>query len=361
MSDGVATENGGECHVTGGTSSPTVRPRRRALCVGLAVSLGVVALAAPARAHEVRPAYLEITETTPGRYAVLWRTPIMAGMRLPVALRLPQGVRDVRAPTVQELTDSLVERRTIEAGERGLAGQRIEFVGLEATITDVLVRVAPSDGAGSSTLVRPARPWVEIAAVSGPLAVMRAYLTHGIEHILFGFDHLLFVLGLVLIVRSRRVLLWTVTAFTVAHSITLALATLGLVHLPGPPVEAAIALSILLLATEIVGFRRRGEIGLTARWPWVVAFAFGLLHGFGFASALVDVGLPRGDIPLALFAFNLGVECGQVAFVAAVLGVAAAAKRLRLAAPVERWALGAAPYAIGGLAGFWFIERLGRF
>jgi hydrogenase/urease accessory protein HupE len=248
----------------------------------------------------------------------------------------------------------------LDAGESGLAGKRVEFVGLQGTITDVLVRVALRDGTGSTTLVRPSQPWVEIAGSSGPLAVTRAYLTHGIEHILFGFDHLLFVLALILIVRSRRVLFLTITAFTVAHSITLALATLGVVHVPGPPVEATIALSILLLATEIVHLER-GEIGLTARWPWVVAFTFGLLHGFGFASALSDIGLPQGDIPLALFAFNVGVECGQLAFVAVVSSLAVLLRRVRLGARVERCALEAAPYAIGTLAAFWFFERLAKF
>src|SRR5262249_12390020 len=143
---------------------------------------------------------------------------------------------------------------------------------------------------------------------------------HGIEHILFGFDHLLFVLALILIVRNTRLLLLTVTAFTVAHSITLSLATLGVVHVPRPPVEACIALSILLLASEIVR-SQRSQPSLTARWPWAVAFSFGLLHGLGFASALIDVGLPQGEVPLALFAFNLGVEAGQLAFIAAVVGV----------------------------------------
>jgi hydrogenase/urease accessory protein HupE len=325
-----------------------------------AVLFGALTVARAADAHEVRPAYLEITETAPGRYAVLWRTPVLSGMRLPVTLGFPDGVRDAREPIVQELTDSLLERRTIDAGESGLGGKRIAFVGLQGTITDVLVRVALRDGTGSTTLVRPSEPWVEIAGASGPLAVMRAYVAHGIEHILFGFDHLLFVLALILIVRSRRVLFLTITAFTVAHSVTLALATLGVMHVPGPPVEAAIALSILLLATEIVHLER-GEIGLTARWPWVVAFTFGLLHGFGFASALSDIGLPQGDVPLALLAFNVGVECGQLAFVAVVSSLTALLRRVRLGVRVERYALGAAPYAIGVLAAFWFFERLARF
>ena len=326
----------------------------------IAVLVGGLAFAPMARAHEVRPAYLEITETAPGRFAVLWRTPVMSGMRLPVVLKLPDDVRNVTEPTVRELTDSLVERRTIDAGTSGMAGTRVEFAGLQATITDVLVRVAFLDGTRSTTLVHPSQPWIEVAATSGTLAVVQAYLTHGIEHILFGFDHLLFVLGLILIVPSRRVLFVTITAFTLAHSITLALATLGVVHVPGPPVEAAIALSILLLATEIV-HRERGAIGFTARWPWVVAFSFGLLHGFGFASALSNVGLPQGDIPLALFAFNVGVECGQLAFVGAVLGALAMIRRVRIGVRFERHALRLAPYAIGTLASFWFFERLTRF
>jgi len=311
-------------------------------------------------AHDARPAYLEIKETTPGRYDHLWRTPIFSGMRLPVGLKLPEGVRNVTEPAVRELPDSLVERRLIEVESGTLVGTRIDFVGLQGTITDVLVRVQLRDGSSSTTLVRASQPWVEIAGASGPLAVMGAYLTHGVEHILFGFDHLLFVLALILIVRSRRVLLWTITAFTVAHSVTLALATLGLAHVPGPPVEAAIAASILLLAVEIVHLER-GQIGLTARWPWVVAFSFGSLHGFGFASALADIGLPQGDIPLALFAFNVGVECGQLAFVAAVLSVAALARRVRLGLHLERHALRMTPYAIGSLAALWFFERLVRF
>ena len=249
---------------------------------------------------------------------------------------------------------------TIDAGASGLAGRRIEFSGLQATITDVLVRTALLDGTRSTTLVRPSQPWVEIGAARGRLAVVRAYVVHGIEHIVFGFDHLLFVLALALIVRSRRALFVTITAFTVAHSLTLGLATLGVVHVPGPPVEAAIALSILLVAVELVHLERR-ELGLTARRPWLVAFAFGLLHGFGFASALSDVGLPRGDIPLGLFAFNVGVECGQVVFVSAVFGLVAIVMWLRVGARVARYARRATPYAIGTLAAFWFFERLTRF
>ncbi len=327
----------------------------------MAVLVGLAALApAPAaRAHESRPAYLEITETAPGRYDVLWRTPLLSGMPLPVALKLPAGARNLTEPGVREFPDSIVERRLVEV-DGGLAGKRVEFVGLQATITDVLARVQLADGAYSTTLVHPREPWIEIVASQGPFAVFGTYVKHGVEHILLGYDHLLFVLALMLIVHSTRVLVWTITAFTIAHSITLALATLGVVHVPGPPVEATIALSILLLAGEILR-ARRGQPSLTARWPWVVAFSFGLLHGFGFAGALTAVGLPRNDVPLALFAFNVGVELGQLLFIAVVLGLLTLARRLPLPRPALRHALPVASYVIGTLAAFWFVERLSGF
>jgi hydrogenase/urease accessory protein HupE len=313
-----------------------------------------------ASAHESRPAYLAINETAPGQFSVLWRTPVLAGMRLPIVLKLPDRMKNLKDPVVSELADSLVERRWVDAGPNGLTGERIEFAGLQLTIADVLVRVQKRDGTVSTNLVRPARPWIEVAAAPGLLALSGAYVLHGIEHILFGFDHLLFVLALILIVRSGRVLLWTVTAFTIAHSITLSLATLGVVHVPGRPVEATIALSILLLACEIVRLRR-GQGSLTARWPWVVAFSFGLLHGFGFAGALTEIGLPQGDIRLALFSFNVGVEVGQLIFIGTVLGLIACARRIDFPPVIERHALSVATYAIGTMAAFWFIERLAGF
>ena len=311
-------------------------------------------------AHEIRPAYLQIDEVGLGRYQLLWRTPVLSGMRLPVMLRLPNEIRQVTAPAVQQLSDSLVERRLVDAGPQGLAGKRIEFVGLQATITDVLVRVQMLDGTHSTTLVHPSHPWVDIATSQGPLAVAGAYLSHGIEHILFGFDHLLFVLGLILIVSSTRMLLLTVTGFTVAHSITLSLATLGVLHVPAPPVEACIALSILLLASEILR-RQRGEPSLTASLPWAVAFSFGLLHGLGFASALIDIGLPQGHVPLALLTFNVGVEVGQIAFIAAVLGVLQVGKQFRIPDIFEFRLRTVTAYGVGTVAAFWFVERLAGF
>ena len=309
-------------------------------------------------AHEARPAYLQVTQLGPERFDIQWRTPVLQGMRLPVVLKFPDAVRNVTEPTQRELADSLIERRIVETID-GLAGQRIEFIGLQTTITDVLVRTETSNGV-TTTLVRPTTPYVVIAAEESWLSVTRVYVVHGIEHILGGYDHLLFVLALVLIVKNRRRLVATITAFTAAHSITLALATLGFVNVPGPPVEAMIAMSILLLATEIVRAQWGAE-SLTARWPWMVAFAFGLLHGLGFAGALTAIGLPQGDVPLALLMFNVGVEIGQLMFVAVILMIFAMAGRIpSFGAASERMRL-AASYGIGGLAAFWMIERIAQF
>jgi hydrogenase/urease accessory protein HupE len=329
---------------------------RSAFLVIFFVTFGLFSTAS---AHESRPAYMEVTEIAPQRYQIVWRTPLLSGMRLPVALRLPETARNVTEPTLRELSDSLVERRLVEL-DSGLTGTRIEIIGLQATITDALVRVQLLDGTYSTTLVRPSKPWIEIATSRSSLDVATAYLMHGIEHILLGYDHLLFVLALILIVRRGRVLLITVTAFTIAHSITLSLATLGVVHVPGPPVEATIALSILLLACEIIR-SDRGQTSLTAQWPWLVAFSFGLLHGFGFAGALTEIGLPQGDIPLALFAFNVGVEVGQLIFIAAVLGAWRLTKWIKVPVFVERHARLTTTYAIGIMAAYWFIERLAGF
>lgn len=313
-----------------------------------------------AMAHESRPAYLALNETAAGRYDVLWRTPVLSGMRLPIALRFAEGVRTVVEPVESELNDSLIERRVIEAGPAGLVGQRIEFIGLQASITDVLVRVSRLDGSLSTTLVHPAQPWIEITATPGAFSVAGAFLVHGIQHILGGFDHLLFVFGLLLLVGNGWMLVKTITAFTLAHSVTLALATLGAVQLPVPPVEATIALSILLLAVEIAR-KNRDETSFTLQWPWVVAFCFGLLHGFGFAGALAEIGLPQRDLPLALFTFNAGVEIGQLMFVAVVFSLRAVLLRCRLPRRAVLYARPIASYGLGTLAAFWFFERVSSF
>jgi len=311
--------------------------------------------ARPAPAHESRPAYLELKETAPGKFSVLWRTPVLAGLRLPIVLKLPAGARNVKEPVVQELADSLVERRWIDAGPNGLAGQRIELVGLQLTIADVLVRVAMLDGRTSTSIAHPSQPWVEIAAAQTWVGVVGTYIVQGIRHILFGADHMLFVLGLLLIVADRWMLLKTVTAFTVAHSITLAIATLGYAEVPVVPLNAAIALSILFLGPEIVR-SWRGETSFTIRHPWVVAFAFGLLHGFGFASALTGAGLPRAELPLALVSFNVGVELGQLGFITLVLALEQSFRVLEVRWP--RWVQALPGYTVGALGAFWTVQRV---
>ena len=308
-----------------------------------------------ARAHEARPAYLEIKETAPGQYSILWRTPVLAGMRLPIALKLPSDIKEVREPSVQELADSLLERHWIDAGPNGLGGKRVEFPGLQMTITDVLVRVEMRDGRSWTTIVRPSQAWVEIAAAQGKLAVAMGYVVHGIRHIALGADHLLFLLGLLLIVKNRWMLLKTVTAFTVAHSITLAVATLGYANAPVVPLNAAIALSILFLGPEIVR-SWRGESSFTIEHPWVVAFAFGLIHGFGFAGALTSAGLPRDELPLALVSFNVGVEIGQLGFILLVLALERSFRVLEVRWP--RWVQALPGYTVGSLGAFWTVQRL---
>ena len=259
-----------------------------------------------------------------------------------------------------------IERRTISRNG-GLAGQIVTIEGLSATSTDVLVRIESLGGAVQTERLAPTRIAFVVQATPGAGEVAVTYLRLGVEHILFGFDHLLFVLALIILVGDWRRVVLTVTAFTVAHSITLAAATLGFVRVPGPPVEAAIALSIVLVAVEIVN-ARRGTPSLTARLPWLVAFTFGLLHGFGFAGALAEVGLPHHAIPIALLFFNLGVEIGQLAFVAVVLAAGFAFRRAiafrlepaSLQRVVNRLAVIAA-YAIGTVAAYWLIERTSTF
>ena len=315
----------------------------------------VVLAASVAWAHEARPAYLEIHETAPGQYSVLWRTPVMAGMQLPVVLQLPDNVRNLQEPRVERLADSIVERRWIDAGPSGLAGNRIEFVGLQMTITDVLVRVEMLDGRKWTTIAHPSQPWVEMAASQSRTQAAAMYSVLGIEHILYGIDHLLFVLGLMLLVRDFRSLVKTITAFTVAHSITLGAATLGFIHVEVALVEATIALSILFLAVELVR-SQRGESGIAQRAPWIVAFAFGLLHGLGFASTLGKMGLPHSEIPIALLLFNVGVELGQLGFVLVFIGFVRSLATLEIRWP--NWTRAIPAYSIGAFAALTFLQRV---
>lgn len=316
----------------------------------LAAALG----AAPAaRAHEARPGFLELREGEPGVYELLWKRPAGGEVEIRIAPVVPAGCR-FAAPDRQQLTPGAEIVRGRLACDGGLAGKTIRISGLETTITDVLVRVHHADGRLESHLLRPATPEVTLGARTSSLQRSLSYLQLGVQHILLGVDHLLFVLGLLLIVGDRWTLVKTITSFTAAHSLTLAIATLGYASAPLAPLNAAIALSILFLGPEVVRVRR-GETSFTIRHPWVVAFAFGLLHGFGFASGLTAMGLPKAEIPLALLLFNLGVELGQLGFVLLVVLLERSFRTLEIRWP--RWAEAAPGYAVGSLGAFWTIQR----
>ena len=329
----------------------------------LAILLFVALLAAPpALADEFRPAYLQLTQIDATTYDVLWKLPALDES---TTLRLrPQFPPDTQTLTPVRSSfagGAAVQRWRIQVAG-GLAGKAVEFPDLPANRIDVLVRLARADGTAQLGRVLAVDPRFVFVASPSAFEVVQTYTVLGIEHILTGFDHLLFVLALVILVKGVRRLIATITAFTVAHSLTLAAATLGWVHVPGPPVEAAIALSIVFVAGEII-HARQGKPGLTQRYPWVVAFTFGLLHGLGFASALAEVGLPQNSIPIALLFFNVGVEIGQLLFIAAVLACIAigrsVARRFAWTAPSWLWRV--PPYAIGGVASFWVVERIAAF
>ncbi len=314
-------------------------------------------------AHELRPGFLSLTETTPSTYDVLWKVPMRGNKRLRMEPVFPEDCRMTVPRTYFEDGIASTRRWTVQC-EQGLSGREIAIDGLSATLTDVLVRIENQDGSSHSARLTFSEPRTRIAEMAGPFAVAKSYTSLGIEHILLGTDHLLFVFALLLLVRGRWLLMKTITAFTVAHSVTLAAATLDIVHVPSAPVEAIIALSILFLATELARryFNPAKEPTLTEQYPWMVALVFGLLHGFGFAGALADIGLPQHAIPLALLFFNLGVEAGQLLFVAVVLSLAYVAIQWRfVSAPVATWSRIGATYAIGSMASFWFIERLTGF
>jgi len=307
-----------------------------------------------ALAHESQPGLLEIRQLSSDRHEIVWRAPIYYGRPHPASVQLPESWRTVVEPTVRQLPDSALHRRVVEVPGGSIDGSVIRLPGLEATITDVFVRVLRLDGTQSGQVVRPFQPYVELRGERPWYLSSGEYVVLGFNHILMGVDHLLFVLGLLIIVTGRRMLIKTITAFTVAHSITLALATLGYASIPRPPLNAAIALSILFLGPEIVRVWR-GETSFTIRHPWVVAFSFGLLHGFGFASGLSTVGMPRAEIPFALLAFNIGVELGQLVFVVLMLLSYRALRVLQFHWP--RWVEFMPAYAIGSLGAYWTIQR----
>jgi len=315
-------------------------------------------LSVSALAHEVRPAYLELHQTGPDTYDALWKVPGQGeNLRLGLYVELPAGCTNVTQPRGSMANNAYTERWTVKC-PGGLNGGTIHIAGLSGTVVDVLVRLERLDGTTQVTRLMPSAPSFVVEAVPGALGVARTYTVLGIEHILSGIDHLLFVLALLIITGGGWRLVKTVTAFTVSHSITLTLATLGYVHIPQRPVEATIALSIVFVAAEILR-ARAGKPGLTQRAPWVVAFAFGLMHGLGFASGLSEAGLPVAHIPTALFFFSIGVETGHFLFIGVVLSLIALARRVKMPAP--QWAQLLPPYAIGTIAMFWVIQRIAAF
>jgi hydrogenase/urease accessory protein HupE len=323
----------------------------------LALLLLILALVRPAAAHELRPAYLELTEIAPGQFAVLWKVPAAGDRRLGLYLRLPENCRNLSEPIAAIENAAYFERWKVTC-DGGLKGQTITIDGLRSTLTDVLARIAWVDGSAEVERLMPEQPSLTLKGAQTVWEVAHTYFMLGVEHILGGIDHLLFVLALMLLIRDPWMLVKTITAFTLAHSITLTGAALGYLSLPQAPVEAVIALSIAFVARELI-LMKPGERRLSEAYPWAVAFSFGLLHGFGFAGALKEIGLPHGDVPLALFTFNLGVEAGQLMFVAAMLALYRTASLMtRLPLPPLRTAMA---YGIGAAATFWLLTRIGAF
>jgi HupE/UreJ protein len=333
---------------------------KRALLVLVLLALGEPA----ASAHEVRPAYLELRQTGPDTYDALWKVPGLGeNLRLGLYVELPARCTTLTQPRGEMANGAYTERWTVTCSG-GLRGGTIHVAGLSASVVDVLVRVEFLDGSTQVTRLMPSSASFVVAAAADAMDVVRTYTALGIEHILSGVDHLLFVLALLIVTRGGWKMVKTVTAFTVSHSITLTLATLGYVHVPQRPVEATIALSIVFVAAEILR-ERQGLVGITARAPWLVALTFGLMHGLGFASGLREAGLPTAHIPTALLFFSIGVEAGHFLFIGFVLSLMALGRRAAArfaiihARPPIIDALPA--YAIGSVAMFWVIQRLAAF
>jgi hydrogenase/urease accessory protein HupE len=328
---------------------------KQSLAFILVVTLFAFGLVSSAEAHEVRPAYLRIQQSSVERFDVLWRVPARGEMRLGIYVQMPENC-EIEGDTLSWEEGGIFVERWASICPGGISGKRVEITGLSSTVIDALARFERLDettqverltSGNTGFLVTDSESWGQVAST---------YTLLGIEHILLGIDHLLFVLALLMLVANRRMLFWTITSFTLAHSLTLAAATLGWVHVSQKPVEAVIALSILFVAMEIVHWRQ-GKPGITRQWPWLVAFTFGLLHGFGFAGALSEIGLPEHAIPLSLLFFNVGVELGQLSFIAAVLLVWAVLDRI----PWPQWTWRMPVYAIGSMAAFWTIDRLSGF
>jgi hydrogenase/urease accessory protein HupE len=333
-----------------------VLPTIRAASLVIAASIISFFQVPVSQAHEVRPTYLELTETTAGAFDVLFKTPMVGDMRLSLHAAFSPDV-EIVTPTMSRLGDDAMIQTWRIRPKGDFEGVQIRVIGLENTISDALVRVDFQSGRSWSQRLTPSSPFARVPPALVGSGVALTYFLLGVEHILFGFDHLLFVLGLILITTGLRPLVQAITAFTLAHSITLAAAALGFVHVPSKPVEAVIALSIIFVALQALAIS--GEGGSAVRKPWLIAFAFGLLHGFGFAGALSEIGMPKSHIPIALLFFNLGVEGGQLLFVGAVIVSMAGFHFVWVKPP--RWAALVPAYLMGSVATFWMFQRIALF
>jgi hydrogenase/urease accessory protein HupE len=305
-------------------------------------------------ADEIKLSYLEIKESKSQHYSLLLKLSTKDNKKLPIKMLMPKECSLTLPKTSRLVNSTYLEKWQIKCNE-GLADKTLFIEGLKSTGTDLLLRLELLSGVSHSKLLSPSKSSYRVPKDESSWQIVQTYSWLGITHILLGFDHLLFVFALLLIVKNMRRLLWTVTAFTLAHSLTMAGATLGIVHIPQAPVEAIIALSILFLAMEII-HEKQGKVGLTSLYPWLIAFIFGLLHGFGFAGALAEIGLPQQAITLALIFFNIGVELGQLMFVATVVLIAVILQRLSYLTLLNKLQT-IVVYMMGGISAFWLIER----
>lgn len=321
------------------------------LCFGL---IALVAMQSSTFAHEARPAFLQLKQATPDTFDLLWKVPALGdNLRLGLYVRLPDTAERLNEAHGMFVGGAYVERWKFRE-PKSLVGSTIQIDGLRHTLTDVLVRIERLDGTTQVARLMPESPSLIVTEAPSGWQVVSMYFWIGVEQILLGVDHLLFVLGLLLLVDTTSALVKTISAFTIAHSITLALSVFSVIHVPDAPLNAMIALSILFLGPEVVR-KWRGQSSFTIRHPWIVSFAFGLMHGIGFASGLSMTGIPQGEIPSALLFFNLGVEAGQLAFVFVAIWVAMSLRTLEF----DRawWAKRIPAYVVGSLGAFWTIQR----
>ena len=326
----------------------------RVLLPAVGCALALLHGAAPAFAHRLAPALFEIRETNGGGLDVRWKASLLQPTGVDLRPSLPLHCTPLGEPVGSVDGASASLRWTAACGAGGLVGETLRVEGLDGSGIDVILRVELADGRRIQRVLSRGDAAFTVPQRAQRLGVVADFGALGVQHIATGLDHLLFVFGLLLWVHGRRRLVATITAFTVGHSVTLSLAVLGVVAFSARWVEVAIAVSLLVLAAELARPASPAPSTLGRR-PWMLALSFGLLHGFGFAGALAEAGLPIGEIPLALFAFNAGIEAGQLAFVAGVLLLRPMVERLAVGSPV--WLTRAPVYAMGSLAAYWCFER----